>query len=582
MSTQVIQKKAIIIGAGPSGLTALKEMLAEGLDAEILEEHQTCGGVFRKENKKTYENLFLTTSNIHSSFSDFPPKDSTIKYSTKEEYTQYIEDYVEHFDLEKFIRYNCQVIEASLNETKQWNIKTLDKQSGEEVFYQSDSLVVATGSQQIPNTPDLSGYTGQILHSSEYTGPDQFKGKSVLILGIGESSSDVASEISEVAEQTVVYSRRPFLIAPRFPMLTMTEKNYDEGPLLQKSHDKFPHVSDYLEFFTIGRLANLLPIIPYTMIRMIFLKVWATGITGKIPKTLSAWNGLVAKKYSFWKFDQNMVATKNSRLASMTNKEKLTVIVAEKLELNHKTVRFHGEFIPNEHVEDFDIIVSCTGYKTQFKWLKEPLEIRPRTWFKHCFPPQYGEKLFFLGWARPHQGGIPACAEMLARYGALLVSGRRYLPSDFAERAEREGAVETNFYEGSPSVNSLVDYPSFMDSIAKEIGCKPKSPSIFKHPSLWLIYWIYPNWSVWYRMRGPHANPEVLTKFLNIVPLGKSFKLDGVLFVGLHVLFLISFLPFVLLKKAFSALSTKKREILHFGWMLSLPKIEILHGNGKR
>ena len=72
----------------------------------------------------------------------------------------------------------------------------------------------------------------------------------------------------------------------------------------------------------------------------------------------------------------------------------------------------------------------------------------PRYWFKHCFPTadKLANKLAFLGYARPHQGGIPQCAEMLARYVAQMIAGNLALPNDYKQRALAEGTCEEECY----------------------------------------------------------------------------------------------------------------------------------------
>ena len=55
-------------------------------------------------------------------FSDFPPKDP-IKYWSKLEYLQYLEEYVDHFGLREFIRLGTAVTNATLK-NGQWQIST--------------------------------------------------------------------------------------------------------------------------------------------------------------------------------------------------------------------------------------------------------------------------------------------------------------------------------------------------------------------------------------------------------------------------------------------------------------------------
>ena len=58
----------IVVGAGPGGIVATKELLEKGFDDVLcLEQSDTLGGVFAKG----YDNLLLTSSVTFSMFSDF-------------------------------------------------------------------------------------------------------------------------------------------------------------------------------------------------------------------------------------------------------------------------------------------------------------------------------------------------------------------------------------------------------------------------------------------------------------------------------------------------------------------------------
>ena len=48
---------------------------------------------------------------------------------------------------------------------------------------------------------------GELLHSQYYRSPDKFKGKRVLIIGAGESGSDITHEISKVASKCAIAIR---------------------------------------------------------------------------------------------------------------------------------------------------------------------------------------------------------------------------------------------------------------------------------------------------------------------------------------------------------------------------------------
>ncbi|XP_048665756.1 flavin-containing monooxygenase 5-like, partial [Marmota marmota marmota] len=59
-----------------------------------------------------------------------------------------------------------------------------------------------------PLLPGIQKFRGRYLHSWEYKQPDTFAGKRVVVIGIGNSGADVAGEISRVAEQVFLSTRR--------------------------------------------------------------------------------------------------------------------------------------------------------------------------------------------------------------------------------------------------------------------------------------------------------------------------------------------------------------------------------------
>ena len=69
-NAQPSSKKVFIIGAGPSGVVALKEMVEAGHDAICMDAKSQIGGLF----SVAYQELYTTTSNMFLAFSDFPPE----------------------------------------------------------------------------------------------------------------------------------------------------------------------------------------------------------------------------------------------------------------------------------------------------------------------------------------------------------------------------------------------------------------------------------------------------------------------------------------------------------------------------
>ncbi|RDH27923.1 FAD/NAD(P)-binding domain-containing protein [Aspergillus welwitschiae] len=615
-------KRVAIVGAGPCGLVALKEMLQAGLDATIYESSNQLGGLFA--TAMAYPNLHLTISNWAMAFSDFPDP-SRMRYSTAGDYLLYLQDYARHFDLERHIRYRSEVCKATRGDDKQWNLsikQTRGDENDESIIeLQADALIVATGGSQVPNDvpSQLAGFEGKIIHSNAY---DEYfmrevaeKKLRVLIVGGGESGADISADLCELSPNLTVWLRRPPCVGIRYL------NRLDEMQQMRANQTVDFPVSIFLEAITTNRLGAAQNVYLYSLFRR------AVFYNGLIMSTRERWF-LERLATAFLRSDQSTVITKSSRMCQALDKEKLEALITPFVSVSGRTCEFS---LPDgtRQRREFDAILLCHGFRLEFPWLQLPDGIpfspNPRSWFLHCFPEGLGDCLFFLGYARPGQGGIPPAAEMLSRYIALLLRDERQLPTDYAEQAQKDEAAEREYYYISPEVKSLVDYNAFMESVARRIGCETRMPLscvIFfnlhiltvaimalrwfsktlipfsistllmlwvgtaiglcmLHDGLILKWWLYPHWGVWYRYRGPGANPALLTALLTRLSLRKSIAMSPI-YITYLVWFVLStyiqrllsislFVPSAVL----SALGVRFPE----GWGgLLRPKLFVLHG----
>jgi len=593
-----MKKSAVVIGAGPCGLVATKELLEAGHDVVCLEQSHVIGGVFSTLRESSYDDLFLTVSNVFMAYSDFPCEESYVKYSRKEEYAQYLHRYSDAFGLEKVIKFGHAVTRASNaghGGPKLWRVEaTLD--DGSVAAFDADAVVVSTGSNATPKCIEgvAAGFSGQKLHSSEFQSAANFAGKNCLVIGTGESAADISSELSTVAKRVTCWSRRPFMIAPRFVNWAVNDEHHDEFEAMRtESLWSRAKALDMLEAVTTARIANMCPTWFYGILRtglwtdkshrnpaMIMTGIWGHHYYRSLPASDPK------KSRAFWQGDQIGWVTKNSRFAGMVGKGQLDMVVSKTAEFTAESVTFPETTLVNgtEHlppvsktVDGLDVVVCCTGYKTGFPWLEaEGVCPCPRTWYKHCFPPATGATLAFVGWARPHQGGIPQCAELLARYLGLLLSGDRALPADIAARTKEEAEAETAFYFATPHLTSLVDWPSFSESLAKLIGCTAAAPT-FLRPRKFLQWWYLPTWSCWFRQRGPGAKPETLDVVLDRCEPGQG-EFGNNDFVVMTVMFFVAMGMSVF--NFFSCMFSKPG--VFGGYMWNKSKVFVLHGTPMR
>uniref|UniRef100_A0A670Y4R6 Flavin-containing monooxygenase n=1 Tax=Pseudonaja textilis TaxID=8673 RepID=A0A670Y4R6_PSETE len=104
-------KRVAIIGAGASGLTAIKCCLDEGLQPTCFERSEDIGGLWRFQEHVTeghssiYKSLTTNSSKELMSFSDFPIPEEYPNYVHHSKMMEYFRMYAKQFDLIKYIHF---------------------------------------------------------------------------------------------------------------------------------------------------------------------------------------------------------------------------------------------------------------------------------------------------------------------------------------------------------------------------------------------------------------------------------------------------------------------------------------------
>jgi len=514
---------ALVVGAGPSGLVALKEMKEAGIVAIAVDSASDFGGVFSPASGMTYDELYLTTTNMFMAYSDFPPKDENVKYWSKQEYYEYMSSYVEHFNFRSSIHLETSVVKAKLI-SDAWHV-TFKTKAGELLERIFDYMVVATGANHTPHLPKIfQGFKGEILHSHQYHSQEQVKGKKVLVIGMGESSADVVKSSAKTAETVTLWTRHYPNVAPRFLGECIDDKNYSEDEYLPQQDSKDRRPGEFLETVLTSRIVRNMPLAAWATVlqKGLFADLKVAHGSKSAAGLMSDWC-LNSYKKDFFSGDTASVPTKTIMICTTAANKQMEMVVAPRMRCESNRVVFEEPLYRGlEKLDntddipiDIDVIVACTGYKVSFDWIEAPgLDSNPRFWFKHCIPTSgnLGKKLAFIGYARPHQGGIPQCAEILSRYISQLVLKTKTLPDNYKDLAQAEGKCENECFYISKHIAPLVDYPAFMLSVSRLVGCEPVVP---QDVSGIVKYWTFPLWSCFFRTQGIGAKPEMCEAILN-------------------------------------------------------------------
>lgn len=184
-----------VIGGGQSALAVGYYLRRTGLRFALLDDQPAPGGAWQR----TWPSLRLFSPAQWSSLPGFlMPRDQSAPddYPSRDRTIEYLRDYE--------ARYELPVVRP---------VHVTDVRRDGELFelrtdagtITARAIVSATGTWANPIRPTLPGqdtFTGTIIHSAEYRGPEEFAGRRVIVVGGGNSGAQIVAELSGVAEVT--------------------------------------------------------------------------------------------------------------------------------------------------------------------------------------------------------------------------------------------------------------------------------------------------------------------------------------------------------------------------------------------
>ncbi len=432
--------RVCVIGAGCSGLTAIKALKQAGIPHRCFEMSDRVGGnwVFGNKNGRSgaYRSLHINTSRQRMEFGDFPMPASLPDYPHHRHVAEYFQSYARHFDLEQSISFETEVLrcERSADPSSRWQVTVRDLATQAENTLAFDFVIVANGHHWDPNLPPpLPGsFDGTIFHSHAYVDPESpmdLRGKRVVVVGMGNSAMDIACELCRpgVAERLFLSARRGAWIIPKYVL----GKPVDQG-------------SSFIPSW-----------LPQKMRRALVTRAFQFLFGRMEDFGLPEPDHLLGEAHP----------TVSSELLGLLGAGDIVPKPALSL-LDGESVVFS-----DGSRERVDVIIQCTGYRVTFPFFDEALVAAPNnqlSLFHRVFDPRHPD-LAFIGLAQP-LGAIMPVAEQQALWVAEYLLGDYTLPAqaDMGAAIAREEARSRVRFVASPRHTMQIDPDDYIRVLAAE------------------------------------------------------------------------------------------------------------------
>ncbi|CAD5206400.1 unnamed protein product [Bursaphelenchus okinawaensis] len=455
-------KRVCVVGAGPSGLPTAKWALQYGFKPVVFEGTESVGGLWNYKPGHTEFGTVMnfTVNNTNkelSCYSDFPPERSRAPFMPWRECLDYFQSYAKHYDVTPHVRLNHKVLQIErakdYDKSGNWDVN-FQNSKGEKETEMFEYVVLATGHHSKPNLPTpykgQEKFKGEIIHSHTYKHNEGFENKTVVVMGLGNSALDVATDSARVAKQVYLSTRKG-------------------GYVLNKVGPFGYPIDAFLNRRVISWVRRIAPAFyswaaeRYTNIMFNHKKYGLQpkhGIMQQQPATSDEMYGklmcgLVKVKGDIEEFTETDIKFKDGEVVKNVD----TLVLGTGWQFDFRIIE-NGKLIP---VKDNVIEPNSKLWKRMF-----PIHLHPHN------------SLAMVGFFQP-VGSVMPIAEMQARVFFEIISGNVKLPSprEMLHDINQADILMARRYTKSTRHTLQVDYTEFMTELGDVIGCTPRLRKLF-------------------------------------------------------------------------------------------------------
>jgi dimethylaniline monooxygenase (N-oxide forming) len=494
----------IIVGGGWGGIFTLKYCLEENLKVMLLEKNNELGGVWNINNSPSvYANTYSVTSKYYLSISDFPIPEDYPEFPHHSLVYEYMKNYVQHFQLEKYISLRSDVIKIyKQNQDTQWNI--IYKKGAEVIHLNAKNIALCTGQNSrcinMPNI-DYSRFKGTLIHASKFD--ETFRNeyclnKRVLVYGGSDTASDIADELTNNMYSNYGKSNGHADYGYSAPDDTVSNRKTVVYMSMHKGR--------WFQRRNIG--TNAADMLYNRTLDNSLKTIGKSSINGTFVKEVEFWWGSGGSEIKEWQPKAGYLNSYYVKSSNIINKVTIGEIIpkANIVEIKENSVVFESvgeenqsKNQPTNEVE-IDTIIFATGYKGMSCFYEIPDYIKNGKYYEHLFLID-DPSVVTIGFIRPYLTSIPMIIEMQSRYVSQVFANKIKLPSKTFMEYEYESmrakqAIEFSYdYE---RVQGIIDPYDYMNLIGTKIGAMPNLFSILvENPQLFYLC-LFGSWSHYY------------------------------------------------------------------------------------
>ncbi len=189
------RERVVVVGGGAAGLSTAAALSRHGIDALVIDRSERVGESWRSR----YERLHLHTIRRFSGLAHRGIPRRYPRYLSKDQYAEYLEEYATRLGLRVALG------EAVTAVRPGWRVETARR------TLDADVVVIATGHYLEPRIPAWDGrdaFEGRLLHSSAYRSGSEFAGRRAVVVGLGNSGAEIATDLVEQGAASVSVAMR--------------------------------------------------------------------------------------------------------------------------------------------------------------------------------------------------------------------------------------------------------------------------------------------------------------------------------------------------------------------------------------